>query len=126
MLRRLLESYLSEIEIAVAQLQNIQIDRYLEEALSPERLNLRIRIRFPNSNLLEISEAIQLITGNIVYLDYRYHYQNAENQLIFRYDNTPHFPDLPTFPHHKHLPNEVIAHPKPSLLQVLQEITHQP
>ncbi|MFZ4556262.1 MAG: toxin-antitoxin system TumE family protein [Pseudanabaena sp.] len=25
------------------------------------------------------------------------------------YDNTPHFPDLSSFPHHKHLPNQVIA-----------------
>ncbi len=98
MLHRLLGNHLSTIEAAVAQLQNIQIDRYLEEALTPERLNLRIRIRFPNSNPLEISEAIQLIARNIVYLDYRYHYQNAENQLIFRYDNTPISPISPLSP----------------------------
>jgi hypothetical protein len=46
MLHRLLENYLSTIETAVTQLQNLQVDRYLEEALTPERLNLRIRMRF--------------------------------------------------------------------------------
>jgi hypothetical protein len=123
MLHRLLETHLTTIEAAVTQLPDIQIDRYLEEALSPDRLNLRIRIRFPNGNLLEISEAIQVVAENIIWLDYRYHYQNAQNQLIFRYDNTPHFPDLPTFPDHKHLPNAVIASEKPPLLHVLQEVT---
>ncbi len=123
MLHRLLENHLTTIETAVNQLQNIQIDRYLEEVLAPDRLNLRIRIRFSNGNLLEISEAMQVVAESVVWLDYRYHYQNAQNQLIFRYDNTPHFPDLPSFPHHKHLPNQVIASEKPDLLHVLQEVT---
>jgi hypothetical protein len=83
MLHRLIETYLTTIETVVEQLPDIQIDRYLEEALTPDRLNLRIRIRFPNGNLLEISEAIQVVAENIVWLDYRYHYQNAQNQLIF-------------------------------------------
>ena len=33
----------------------------------------------------------------------------------------PHFPALPTFPHHKHTRDTVIAHNKPNLLDVLQE-----
>jgi Family of unknown function (DUF6516) len=43
------------------------------------------------------------------YIDYRYHFQDAQNNLIFRYDSTPHFPELHSFPHHKHLPDQVIA-----------------
>ena len=26
---------------------------------------------------------------------YAYHYQSADGGLLFRYDNTPHYPDLP-------------------------------
>nr|WP_253881088.1 MULTISPECIES: DUF6516 family protein [Microcystis] len=37
------------------------------------------------------------------FLDYRYHFQDEQNNLVFRYDSTPHFPNLSTFPHHKHL-----------------------
>ncbi|WP_374048215.1 toxin-antitoxin system TumE family protein [Thiothrix subterranea] len=40
---------------------------------------------------------------------------------MFRYDDTPHFPALPTFPHHKHTQETVIAHNKPDLLDVLHE-----
>jgi hypothetical protein len=41
--------------------------------------------------------------------------------LVFRYDSAPHFPDLPTFPHHKHLPSNVIVSWKPDIERVLQE-----
>lgn len=37
------------------------------------------------------------------------------------YDSTPHFPNLSSFPHHKHLPNDVIAVDKPELVEVLRE-----
>jgi len=43
--------------------------------------------------------------------------------LIFRYDSTPHFPNLPNFPHHKHLPDDIIASEKPEITQVLKEAT---
>jgi hypothetical protein len=48
-------------------------------------------------------------------------FQNDANVLMFRYDDTPHFPALSTFPHHKHMRKTVIAHNKPDLLNVLQE-----
>lgn len=44
------------------------------------------------------------------------------DSLIFRYDSTPHFPGLSTFPHHKHLTNEVIACEMPDLIQVINEV----
>jgi hypothetical protein len=42
----------------------------------------------------------------------------------FRYDDTPHFPALPSFPHHKHLSDAttVVASDAPALPQVLAEI----
>jgi hypothetical protein len=70
---------------------------------------------------LEINEAIIVENGALKTLGYRYHFQRAGNELVFRYDNTPHFPDLPSFPHHKHLRDAVVASSKPDLLDVLQE-----
>ena len=71
--------------------------------------------------LLAVSEALLVIEGQVTQIDYRYHFQDEKNQIIFRYDSTPHFPDLATFPHHKHLPDVVIAADKPALIQVFQE-----
>jgi hypothetical protein len=35
-------------------------------------------------------------------ITYSYHWADAANQLITRWDNTPHSPDLPGFPDHMH------------------------
>lgn len=55
---------------------------------------------------------------------YVYHYQAADGSMVFRYDDTPHFPDLSSFPHHKHLSDgtTVLACDAPTLAQVLAEI----
>ncbi|MFQ5632806.1 MAG: DUF6516 family protein [bacterium] len=41
--------------------------------------------------------------------------------LTFRYDAAPHFSALHSFPHHKHLPDKVIAAEKPSVIDAIQE-----
>jgi|GEM_PF-5877826 hypothetical protein len=46
--------------------------------------------------------------------------------ILFRYDSTPHFPELASFPHHKHLTDDVIAVDKPELAEVLQEASRYP
>jgi hypothetical protein len=125
MLHEILKAYLSEVEEAVLSCQEVYVERYLEEILTPERVNLRIRLRFSQGYLLEINEAV-IVTGNeLSSLDYRYHCQDEQNNLVFRYDSTPHFPDLPSFPHHKHLPNEVVACRKPTVKMALQEVVAQ-
>ena len=118
----LLFDYLNQVEEAIAQCQNVYVERYEEEILTLKRANLKIRLRFHQTHLLEISEAIIVKENKLEFLDYRYHFQDDRNCLIFRYDSTPHFPNLPTFPHHKHLPDDVISSQKPKITQVLTEV----
>lgn len=115
-----IERYYLAVETAVSRLP-AYVENYSEEILTPERANLRIRLRFDNGALLEINEALVVVNGALTTLGYRYHLQQANNELVFRYDNTPHFPDLPSFPNHKHLRDSVVATRKPDLLDVLQE-----
>ena len=121
MLRNVLSDYLRRAEQAILECPDAYVEQYLEEALTSERVNLRIRIRFNSGYLLEISEAIVANDDILEFLDYRYHYQDERNQLIFRYDSTPHFPDLPSFPHHKHLPSAVVPCDKPDIEQAILE-----
>lgn len=52
-----------------------------------------------------------------------YHYQHPDGTMVFRYDNAPHYPDLPTAPHHKHISEEnVIAANPPDFETVIREI----
>lgn len=121
MLQETLAEYLARVEQAILRCSNAYVERYTEEILTPQRANLRVRLRFEQGYLLEINEAVVMIEDRLVPLDYRYHCQDALNHVIFRYDSTPHFPVLPNFPHHKHLPDDVIGCEKPDIEQVVQE-----
>jgi hypothetical protein len=120
MLLESLRRYLVEVEDAIKGCEDAFAELYEEEILAPDRLNLRIRLRFYKGFLLEFNESVAF-DGKIRHLGYRYHFQDIQNNLLFRYDNTPHFPDLKTFPDHKHLPNEVTSAQRPSVVQVVQE-----
>lgn len=119
----MLSDYLAQVEQAIQEYSNVYVERYEEEFLSPTRANLRIRLRFNKTYLLEINEAIVVINSQLEFLDYRYHFQDEQHKLIFRYDSTPHFPNLPLFPYHKHLGYDVIPALKPTINQLLQEVS---
>jgi len=114
--------YLRDIESAFNKLESCYIERYEEETLTPDRVNIRIRARFSNGYILEWNESVITEGENINHLGYRYHFQDKDNKIIFRYDNTPHFPQLDTFPNHKHLPGNVVTANRPAISEVLKEL----
>jgi len=122
MLPDLLERYLKDVEFAIRGLEGAYVERYEEEILLTNRVNLRIRVRFLSGYLLELNEAIVVESGYIRHLGYRYHFQNRQNHLVFRYDNTSHFPELKSFPHHKHLPDKVVDIEETSILKIIEEV----
>ena len=101
MLHEALAAYLARVEQAILRCRSSYVERYVEEVIAPERVNLRIRLRFEQGHLLEINEAAIVEDDTLVLLDYRYHCQDDQNRLIFRYGSTPHFSNLSSFPHHK-------------------------
>ena len=122
MLHDLLYHYLEEIEVEIKKLKNAYVERYEEEILSSNRINLRIRVRFKSGDLFELNEAVIVEDDQLERFNYRYHFQDRQNNLIFRYDNTPHFSDLENFPHHKHLSDNIISPQEPSVLEVIEEV----
>ncbi|MGB5616239.1 MAG: DUF6516 family protein [Desulfobacterales bacterium] len=121
MLHEILTQYFANIEGSIRNLVSANVERYEEEILTSSRANLRIRVRFLSGHLLEVNEAIVIEADQLKHLDYRYHFQDQQNNLIFRYDNTPHFPGMESFPHHKHLENKVEDSDGPLILNVIKE-----
>ena len=121
MLHDILVQYLRNVENAVRGLPDSYVERYVEEHLTSNRVNLRIRIRFADGCLLELNESAIREDEDINHLGYRYHFQDKKNNLIFRYDNTPHFPELESYPNHKHSPSAVISTEKPSIVDAIIE-----
>jgi len=112
--------YIEEVEDAIGNLQEAYVELYEEEFLTRDRVNLRIRVRFYNGGLLQLNESV-VYQGKLEHLGYRYHFQGKNNELIFRYDNTPHFPNLPNFPNHKHHQAGVDSSGLPSILGAIKE-----
>lgn len=57
-------------------------------------------------------------------LSYSFHYQDQENNLIFRYDNAQHKPDL-GYVEHKHIKDKIIPSKIPDIEQVILEIINE-
>ncbi|MCY4025689.1 MAG: hypothetical protein OXH75_05170 [Acidobacteria bacterium] len=69
MLHELLGAYLQRIHQVVSQCSGAHVEHYAEEILTPERVNLRIRIRLAQGHLVEISEAVVVEADRLVPLD---------------------------------------------------------
>lgn len=102
-----------EVEIETLEVRYIATDVALFSA----------SLRFFNNSLLVVEEEVEERTRQTPHkIRYKYHYQDSENHLVFRYDNVPHHPHVRTFPHHKHVGAKVIEATPIDLGQVLQEI----
>ena len=63
---------------------------------------MRGELTFADGSCLHFRELVE-IQARVIRIMYSYHCQREDGSLIFRYDDTPHFPTLPQFPHHKHI-----------------------
>jgi hypothetical protein len=113
-LNRLEDTLRSRGEVTI---QDLRTREYLQRGF------FQAQVRFLDGSVLTVVESGIQIDGREVRREkYVFHYQQADGSLIFRYDRSPHFPDLPTFPAHKHTPDGVIEAPAPDLADVLREI----
>lgn len=117
-----IKEYFERIQTLIIELSRVEVERYEEQVFSHERGNLRIRIRFFDNSLLEISDTVLIKEEVFIWLSYRYHYQKADGSTIFRYDNAPHHRELSTYPDHKHIGESIVEAERPDIEQVLDEL----
>ena len=118
-----LVEYLLDLKRLIASRQDVRLlswtDRLLRDGTY---LTVRARVQFTDDSFIELSEAaVSLRREAVSKLHYSYHYQRG-NQTVFRYDNAPHFPGLPNYPHHKHIGDQVEGCAPPDLARALKEI----
>ncbi len=76
-----------------------------------------------DSSILEIALFVTE-SRETLYIDkYRMHYMNSVGQVLFRYDNAPHHPNIDSHPHHKHTSAKISASNVPSIEDILNEIS---
>jgi hypothetical protein len=119
----LIEDYFQQVAALIAASDIVHSSSLTYDKRSATIGFLRGDIYFLDGSLLHLREFVNVEHGIERYM-YAYHYQRSNGALVFRYDNSPHFPTLSTFPHHKHESNEtnVIASSAPELQTILAEI----
>ena len=89
------------------------------ELIDEESVKLiKLKAKIIDGSLLYITE---LRTEN--YQKYSYHWQKEDGQLIIRWDNSPHWKNIKTFPHHKHEKNQILPSHRINIQDVIEEIT---
>jgi hypothetical protein len=86
---------------------------------------IRGELIFVDGSTLHVREFVD-VEMDVERLAYAYQYMTADQQLVFRYDNTGHHRrlELSTYPHHKHIGEEgqVMDSSAPDLTAVLSEL----
>jgi hypothetical protein len=85
---------------------------------------LRMDLRYASGHRLAVALAIDVSHGYPLWTRYSFQLKNRNADAVFRYDNAPHYPNLASFPDHKHVgPRErVESHLRPSLRHILEEV----
>ncbi len=111
--------YFERIKERIAQLEWL-IERESIDTEYDEDADVGIiggSIAFKDGSVLHFKE---VLIGKKRY--YRFHYMDERNNLMYRWDNAPHYKELKTFPHHVHLPGGVKANKPVKLIDVLDKI----
>lgn len=119
----MIDAYFHHIETLISHTHIVHSYSVTYDKRSASIGFIRGSIYFFDGSTLHLREFVNVERDVERYM-YAYHYQQPDGTLVFRYDNTPHFPALPTFPHHKHAgsASNVVAADPPALQAVLIEI----
>lgn len=119
----MIDGYFQELQILIAAFPYITAVSLHTERRSETIGFVRGNLTFQDGSLLHFREYVREEDEAVDRYTYVYHYQSADGQLLFRYDNTNHYPDLEGAPHHKHVSeSNVVYSQAPDLESVLKEI----
>ncbi len=117
----MISKYFNNIEKVFEEYNHIIEDYILhKQTFTREKGAIEGEAFFIDNSQLNFNEVIN--TNRKSKQKYSYHYMNKNKEMIFRYDNVAHHRKIKTFPHHKHIKNEVIESTEPTLEQVLKEL----
>ena len=116
--------YLVTIKDRIAVEPIVFESQILREYSTSHNAHIRIRLTFTDASTLEFYEYVeQEENGDLRFVTYSYHWTDQVHQMIRRWDNTRHFPNLINFPDHIHTGGEKVVPGRPvNIFDVLAEI----
>ena len=123
-----IDEYLDSVKERLLTDKAVSSLHIIRERVTTMDGHLRARLTLSDDSQIEFSEYVQRSPeGEIRVVTYSYHWANASGNLIQRWDNTPHHPDLAGFPHHIHVGRQdtPFAGQPVSIFAVLDEVTRR-
>jgi hypothetical protein len=119
-----MRKFVERFEKAVSS-SPIVLSSHIEKQFGPSGTTLYLRgsLRFIDSTVLEIALFADESAHAVKVDKYRFQYMSKDGQMMFRYDNAPHYPGMASFPHHKHILDRVIPSSMPAISDLLNEIS---
>jgi len=100
-------AYLVDIELALVRSPIITAYQIVRSEVNTDAGYIRVRATLVNGDFLEAAEYFVLENGAIFTDDYRYQWMDAsKTALRKRWDCTPDYPEIASFPHHVHIGDE--------------------
>ncbi|MBI5674923.1 MAG: hypothetical protein HZC48_03690 [Nitrospirae bacterium] len=120
-----IKDYVTSVLDVISSCPFIESQNLSFEERPPNAAYLTGIIVFINGSKMHFKEFIVLKPEGVNVLKYGYSYLRINDSLIFRYDNAldPKAKKLSTYPEHKHLPTELLPAPRPSLGDILREVS---
>jgi len=114
----LFSDYFKDVERKIKKTEIIAEKNIDCKEFSSDEGMIRGKLLFINGYVLEFMEYVCIGKERP---KYRFHLMDKDGKLLFRYDNAPHH-HISSFPHHKHLPEEIEESKEKGLIEVLKEI----
>lgn len=123
----LIHQYFDNIEACILQNSVIESYQIVRSEISGNEGKLRMKASLQNSDTCELFIYVCEIKTDIRLLKYSFHWQDQHTHLVKRWDNAPHYPNLPNAPHHIHNADGSVSGNEntPDIFSVLQEIEKQ-
>jgi hypothetical protein len=96
------EDYLALIKSLIALCPEVMDFSILREEAQVTKGLWRYRITLKDHSFLEMFEFFEIQSGQVKIIKYSFHWQKYDGQLIKRWDNAAHHPEIETYPDHLH------------------------
>jgi len=121
-----IEEYFLEVKQALAKVQAFVLSSQITyDSRTITEGTITGKIVLIDKSELHIREYISIDNKKLQRLTYRFHWQDEEKQLIARWDNAPHHPQIKTHPHHKHTSSIILESEEMTTIKLMQEIIQQ-
>ncbi len=106
------QEYLEVIKLKLATSPIVTEVVITQERAGDDAGFFRAQLWLSNGDFLEVAEFFRVVADSVQTIEYRYQWMDStKQQLRQRWDNAPHFPQLPNFPHHIHVADETQVEP---------------